>query len=168
MGVSEGVLPLHFAQQLGQTQIGGLYIATALIAADSAAAASAFGLRLLLVTAMVLAVAGIAIAGASSAIPVWLVALVMTGVGNGIANTGSMRVLIESVPMERIITAPVVWSQFSVVGYLLGPLLGGSEAFGFDALGIVPFVVALPLPVLLLASRAPAAAPMTGAGNQVE
>jgi MFS family permease len=151
MGVMDGVLPLHFAEQLDQHEIGGLYIATALVAAASATLASSFRPRALLLVAVVLIVGGITIAGASSQVPFWLMALILTGVGNGIANTGSMGVLLESVATERIITALVVWSQFSVVGYLLGPTLGGavSQAFGYRLLGIVPLAAAIPLLVLL-------------------
>jgi MFS family permease len=38
------------------------------------------------------------------------------------------------------VTAMVVWSQIGIVGYLLGPLLGGAlaQTAGYEALGLIP------------------------------
>ena len=66
----------------------------------------------------------------------------------------------ESVKVERIVTAMVVWSQLGIVGYLLGPLLGGAvaEHFGYAAIGLLPAVAGLAVLILAFASRgAPAA-----------
>jgi MFS family permease len=59
LGVLEGVLPLHFAERLGQAQIGGLYVGASLIAA----AAGGICPRQLLFAAVLLAVAGTSLAG---------------------------------------------------------------------------------------------------------
>jgi MFS family permease len=63
-------------------------------------------------------------------------------------------VLLESVAPERIVTAMVLWSAIGIVGYLAGPVLGGAvaQAFGFQALGLVPLAVAVAL--LAVFSRA--------------
>ena len=86
--------------------------------------------RPLVFAAVVLAVAGIALAGWSPDVPLWLLALLLAAVGIGLANTGSLGLLVEAVPVERIVTAMVVWSQIGIVGYLLGPLAGGLVADG--------------------------------------
>jgi hypothetical protein len=41
----------------------------------------------------------------------------------------------------------VLWSQLGIAGYLAGPAVGGAvaEAFGFQAVGLVPLAVAVPL-----------------------
>jgi MFS family permease len=63
---------------------------------------------------------------------------------------------LEGVPTERIVTAMVVWSQIGIVGYFLGPLIGGfvAESAGYAALGIVPLLGAIPV-VLLALRRVP-------------
>ena len=43
---------------------------------------------------------------------------------------GSLGLLVKAVPIDRIVTAMVVWSQIGIVGYLLGPLAGGIAAEG--------------------------------------
>ena len=59
-----------------------------------------------------------------------MLALTLAAVGIGIGNTGSLGLLVEAVTVERIVSAMVVWSQIGIVGYLLGPLIGGSVARG--------------------------------------
>ena len=128
----EGVLPLHFADRLGQSEIAALYVVAALLVATSAAAAANVRPRPLVAAAVILACAGIALAGAATQVPLWLLALVLAGVGVGLGNTGSIGVLVQAVPIERIVSAMVIWSQIGIAGYLLGPLLGGLVA---DQLG---------------------------------
>jgi len=103
--------------------------------------------------APVLITAGIALAGASTEVAVWIAALLLTGAGIGLGNTGSSGLLLESVRTERIVTALIVWSQIGIVGYMLGPPLGGSvaQALGFAALGLVPLVAAVALLAVMLA-----------------
>jgi MFS family permease len=155
LGIVEGVLPLHFAERLSQGEIGALYIGMSLIVSASAAAAGSLRPRPILVTSAVLLVAGLAAAGATTNIPIWLLALALAGAGVGLANTGSLGVLIETVKSERIVTAMVVWSQLGIVGYLLGPLVGGAitQAAGYAALGLLPLAASVPL-LLLTAERA--------------
>jgi MFS family permease len=140
LGVIEGVLPLHFATHLTQTEIGGFYAAVSLVIAGAAAAGAWFRPQRLLLAAVVLAIAGLAVAGATSVATLWIVALVCAGVGIGAGNTASTGILLDSVGPERIVTGLVVWSQLGMIGYLIGPLAGGgvAETLGFGAVIIVP------------------------------
>lgn len=147
LGVVEGVLPLHLATRLSQSEIGALYVGTSLIVAASAGAAGSFRPVPILVASTVLVVAGIGLVGATSDVAIWIGALAVAGVGVGIANTGSLGVLIGTVEPHRIVTALVIWSQLAMIGYLLGPLGGGglAQSFGFRTLGLVPLAAAIPL-----------------------
>jgi MFS family permease len=155
LGVLEGVLPLHLAERLSQAQIGALYVGASLIVALSGGAAGGLQPRPLVSCALVLAVAGITLAGIAVDIPLWLLALLLAAVGIGLANTGSLGLLVEAVPLERIVTAMVVWSQIGIIGYLLGPLAGGvvADGAGYAYLGLVPAAAALV--VLVLVRRVP-------------
>jgi MFS family permease len=141
----EGVLWLHFAERLSQAQIGALYVGASLIVAVS-------------VAAVALAVAGITLAGIAASIPLWAVALALAAVGIGLANTGSLGLLVEAVPVERIVTAMVVWSQVGILGYLLGPLVGGVVAggLGYAYVGLVPAAAALVVGCAMLRAMEPA------------
>jgi MFS family permease len=165
LGLLEGVLPLHFAERLSQAQIGGLYVGASLIVAVSAAAAGGVRPRPLVFAAVLLAVAGTSLAGVAADIPLWLLALALAAVGIGIANTGSLGLLVEAVPVQRIVTAMVVWSQIGIIGYLLGPLAGGivADGLGYAFLGIVPAVAGLLVVALLGMSRS-TSTPGLGAG----
>ena len=145
LGVLEGVLPLHFAERLSQAQIGALYVGASLIVALSATASGGMRPRPLVAGAVGLAVAGITVAGIAVSVPLWVIALLLAAVGIGLGNTGSLGLLVEAVPVERIVTAMVVWSQIGIVGYLLGPLAGGfvAEGLGYAYLGLVPAAAAL-------------------------
>jgi MFS family permease len=157
LGVLEGVLPLHFAERLSQAQIGGLYVGASLIVAVSATAAGGMRPRPLVFAAVLLAVAGISLAGMAANVPLWLVAMLLAGVGIGLANTGSLGLLVHAVPVERIVTAMVVWSQVGIVGYLLGPLAGGivADGPGYAFVGLVPAAAGVLLVALLPRDRAP-------------
>ena len=110
-----------------------------------------------MLAAVVLAVAGISLAGVAANVPLWLVALLLAAVGIGLGNTGSLGMLVEAVPVERIVTAMVVWSQIGIIGYLLGPLVGGmvADGAGYAFVGLVPAVAGLAV-IALLHSRRPA------------
>lgn len=155
LGMLEGVLPLHFAERLSQAEIGALYVGLALVVATSAAAAGSRPPRAMVFGSVLLAVAGIALAGAVSELPLWLLALLLAAVGIGIGNTGSLGILVESVNVERIVTAMVVWSQLGIIGYLLGPLVGGTiaEHFGYAAIGLLPAAAGAAVLLLLRAGR---------------
>jgi MFS family permease len=157
LGVLEGVLPLHFAERLSQAQIGGLYVGASLIVAVSAAAAGGKRPRPLVFAAVLLAVAGTSLAGIATDVPLWLIALALAAVGIGIANTGSLGLLVEAVPVQRIVTAMVVWSQIGIVGYLLGPLAGGlvAESLGYAFIGTVSAAAGLLVVALLRTARSP-------------
>jgi MFS family permease len=151
LGVLEGVLPLHLAERLTQAQIGALYVGASAIAAVSATASGGRPPRPLVVAALVLSVAGITLAGMVADVPLWLLAVALAATGIGLANTGSLGLLVEAVPVERIVTAMVVWSQVGIVGYLLGPLAGGfvAEGAGYAYVGLVPAVAGLVVLTLL-------------------
>ncbi len=161
LGVLEGVLPLHFAERLSQAQIGGLYVGASLIVAVSAAAAGGMRPRPLVFTAVLLAVAGTSLAGMAADVPLWLLALALAAVGIGIANTGSLGLLVEAVPVQRIVTAMVVWSQIGIVGYLLGPLAGGivADSLGYAFVGTVSAAAGLLVVALLRTPRSPLTRP---------
>lgn len=153
LGIIEGVLPIHFGSHLSQAGIGIVYALMSIVVAGFAAFAARFRPRRALLSAITLIVIGIAVAGSSSVATAWVAALGIAGAGFGLAVTGSIGILLEGVPTERIVTALVVWSQVGIVGYFLGPLVGGlvAESVGFHALGIVPLLATVP--VLLLAMR---------------
>lgn len=140
LGVLEGVLPLHLAEQLSQAQIGALYVGASLVVALSATASGGRGPGLVVFAAVLLTVAGLSLAGIVADVPLWLLSVGLAAVGIGLANTGSLGLLVEAVPVERIVTAMVVWSQVGIVGYLLGPLAGGlvAEGLGYPFVGLVP------------------------------
>ena len=98
-----------------------------------------------MIAAVVLSVAGIALAGIATDVPLWVLALLLAALGIGFGNTGSLGLLVEAVPVERIVTAMVVWSQIGIIGYLLGPLAGGivAEGSGYGYVWLVPAAAAL-------------------------
>jgi len=147
LGLVEGVLPLHVADLLQQAQIGWLYVGLALLLAVSAVVAGRLAPRRAVAASVALVPAGVALAGLSGTVPLFVVGLALAGIGIGVGETGSTGVLLEAVAPERIVTAMVLWSQLGIVGYLAGPVVGGAvaEAFGFQAVGLVPLAVAVPL-----------------------
>ncbi|MEO8423562.1 MAG: hypothetical protein ABI595_06565 [Actinomycetota bacterium] len=155
LGLVDGVLPLHFSTELSQTGIGVLYSANAVVLAGAAAVAARFAPRAALGIALVLVVLGVAGAGITTGVPAWVVVLALTATGMGLANTGSVGLLLEGVQTERIVTAMVVWSQIGMVGYLIGPLVGGpvGQSAGYGALGLVALAAALPVAWIMFAPR---------------
>jgi MFS family permease len=151
LGVLEGVLPLHLAERMSQAQIGALYVGASLVVATSATAAGGAQPRALVFAAVFLAVAGISLAGIATEIPIWVLAMLLAATGIGLANTGSLGLLVEPVPVDRIVSAMVVWSQVGIVGYLLGPLAGGVIAggLGYGFIGLAPAVAGAAALVLL-------------------
>jgi MFS family permease len=155
LGLIEGVLPLHLATELGQAAIAALYAGLALLVAVAAAAAGHIKPQRVVAVGVALMVVGIAATGMAGAVGVWIVGLGAAGVGFGLADTGSVGILLGSVGTERIVTAMIVWSQIGIAGYLIGPLAGGAVAEGlsFAWIGLVPLVAAAGLAVLALALR---------------
>jgi MFS family permease len=155
LGIVEGVLPLHLSSKLSQSGIGLLYATMSVVVAVASALAARLRPRQALGVALALIVVGVAVAGAGEHVPVWAGALAIAGVGIGLANTGSIGVLLEGVPMERIVTAMVVWSQLGIVGYFIGPLAGGfvAQASGYQAIGLVPLLGTIPVLILLMRVR---------------
>ncbi len=144
-GTLDGVLPLHFATHLSQSQIGITYTLMAVLVAASAAAAGLTRPWVALGGGGLAVVTGIALAGATRTVPVWGIALVLVGLGAGAAETGATGVLLEAVPTERIVSAMVTWSQIGMLGYLIAPTLGGQVVtrLGFAWLGLVPLAAAV-------------------------
>lgn len=145
IGTFDGPLPLHFGERLSQAEIAGLYVVASVVVGASAVAAGRFHPRAALATGCVAMVAGIALAGLVTSVPVWLVAVAVAGLGFGAGEAGALGVLLEAIGTRAIVLAMVVWSQIWAVGYLVGPAVGGTlaEAFGFGALGLVPLAGAL-------------------------
>jgi MFS family permease len=84
-------------------------------------------------------------------VPLWVLSILLGAIGIGLANTGSLGLLIEAVPVERIVTAMVIWSQIGILGYLLGPLAGGlvADGLGYAFIGLVPAAAGLVILALL-------------------
>jgi MFS family permease len=156
LGVLDGPLPLHFGERLGQAELAALYVGAAVVLGVASAAAGRLAPAPTLWTGAAATVAGLALAGAADAVPLWLVAIAVAAVGLGLGEAGALGVLLEAVGVERIVLALVVWSQVWAAGYLAGPALGGAlaEAAGFAAVGLVPLVGL----VLLAAAWIPATA----------
>ena len=155
---SKPCLPLHFAERLSQAQIGALYVGASLIVAVSAGTAGGRRPQPLLFGAILLAVVGITLTGVAVSVPLWVLALLIAAIGIGLGNTGSLGALVEAVPVERIVTAMVIWSQVGILGYLLGPLAGGivADAAGYEYVGLVPAAAALIVLVLIRSGPKPA------------
>jgi MFS family permease len=142
LGTFDGPVPLHFADQLSQAEIAGLYVLAALVSSASATLAGRGAPRPTLAIATVVMTVTIALAGASDTIGLWILVAILFGVGVGAGEAGALGVLLESIGLDRIVLAMVVWSQVWAVGYLVGPAVGGgvAEALGYGALGLVPLV----------------------------
>jgi MFS family permease len=168
LGLMEGVLPLHLAERLTQAEIGALYVGLSVVVATSATAAGSRRPRPMVFGSVLLAVTGITLAGAVAQVPLWCLALGLAAVAVGIGSTGALGLLVEAVDVERIVTAMVVWSQIGIVGYLLGPLAGGTVAdeLGYAATGAVVAAAGIAvLATLRVSERARGAAvSITGEG----
>ena len=157
LGTFDGPIPLHFADQLSQAQIAALYVLAALVSSASATLAGRKAPRPVLAAATVLMTLSIALGGATSTIALWVLVAVLAGVGLGAGEAGSLGVLLESIGVDRIVLAMVVWSQVWAVGYLVGPAIGGgvAEALGYGALGLVPVAAALLVAAAFVLSSRP-------------
>ena len=132
-----------------------------IVVAASAGVSGGMPPRPLVFAAVLLTVAGISLAGMAASVPLWIVALLLAGVGIGLGNTGSLGMLVEAVPVERIVTAMVVWSQVGIIGYLLGPLASGLlvEGLGYAFVGLAPAAAGLVVLVLTRSWHSPATRP---------
>lgn len=153
LSLIEGILPLHLASGLSQAGIGLLYAAGSLVVAAAATVAARFEPRRLVAVATLLTVIGVGIIGFGADVVVWIAGLAIAGAGIGFANTGAIGLLLDGIPLDRSVTAIVLWSQLGIVGYLVGPLVGGAavQAGGFGWTG--PLVLLGALPVLALLAR---------------
>jgi MFS family permease len=156
LGTFDGPLPVHFAERLSQAEIGALYVVAAIVASAVATVAGRLPPRGTLAVATLLMPAAIALGGLTENIAVWVVVAVLAGMGVGAGEAGSLGILLESIGVEKIVLAMVVWSQLWAVGYLAGPAAGGgvAEALGFGAIGLVPFAAALLVAAAFIAAPA--------------
>jgi MFS family permease len=154
LGSLEGPLPLHFASELSQAAIAALYVAGAVVAGAAATLAGRAAPRPALVVGSLAVVGGVALAGAVASVPLWVVAVALTGLGVGAGEAGALGILLETIGPERIVTAMVVWSQLSAVGYLAAPVAAGgvAETLGFGAVGLVPLAAAALVAVAFVAT----------------
>jgi MFS family permease len=145
LGTLDGPLPLHFSEQLTQGEIAALYVLTAIVSAGSATLAGRVPPRPTLAVATVLMTLAVSLGGLTEAIGIWVLVAVLAGMGVGGGESGALGVLLESVGVERIVVAMVVWSQLWAIGYLVGPAIGGgvAEALGYGALGLVPLAASM-------------------------
>jgi MFS family permease len=145
LGTFDGPLPLHFADELSQAQISALYVGAAIVAGAAATASGRLPPRLMLGAATVLIPLGIALAGLTDTVSIWVVAAAFAGIGVGAGEAGALGILLDTVGTERIVLAMVVWSQVWAIGYLAGPAAGGgvAQALGFGAIGLVPLAASL-------------------------
>ncbi len=145
LGTFDGPMPLHFGEQLSQAEIAALYVLAALVSSAAAALAGRRPPRLMLAIATVLMTLSIALGGATEVIGLWVLVALLCGVGVGAGDAGALGVLLESIGLDRIVLAMVVWSQVWAIGYLVGPAIGGgvAEVFGYEALGLVPLVASM-------------------------
>lgn len=168
LGTLDGPLPLHFATELSQAEIGALYVAGAVLIGVAAALAGRAAPRPMLAASTVAVTAGIALAGATGSVSPWLVAVGLVGIGLGIGESGALGVLLEAIPPERIVTAMVVWSQLWAIGYLAAPIVAGgvAESLGFAAVGLVPLAASLLIAGGFILTPAPAShVPVPGTGT---
>ncbi len=152
IGTLDGVLPLHFASELGQAGIAALFVGTSLVVALFALLGARFRLRPTMAVAVSAIVIGLAIAGVGDEVWIWVVGLAVVGMGFGLGETSSLGFLLEATGPSRLLLAMVVWNQVFAVGYLIGPAVGGAVAqtLGFDAVGLLPLAIAVVVMLTLL------------------
>jgi hypothetical protein len=117
------------------------------VVAASAAVAGRLTPRSVIRVGTLMVVGGLTLAGATVSVPLWIAALIVAGIGIGIGETGALGLLLESVGVSRIVFAMVLWSQMRILGYMAGPLTGGTiaERFGFEGISLVAFAAAIVL-----------------------
>ena len=132
LGVLEGVLPLHFAERLGQGADRRFLRRRVARRRPEPGASGGMGLSPRpLVRAGVLLVGGgdHPCGGAVASVPLWVLALASPRPGSGSATPA--RWACSSRPFRGADRhRMVVWSQIGIIGYMLGPLAGGIVAEG--------------------------------------
>lgn len=164
IGTLEGPLPLHFSSRLDQAEVAALYVGVSCLLGASAVAAGYTRPRRVLAAGLVLVPVGIAVVGFTHGVSFWLVGLAVAAVGLGVAEAGSLGVLLDAVGMERMVLAMVIWSLAWGAGYLAAPASAGAlaEGLGYSAVSLVPLAGAL-LVAWALARDRPAASAATTA-----
>ena len=121
LGTLEGPLALHLGTQLSQRELSGLYVGISLVVGASAAWAGRLRPRPALAAGAVLLSVAVPLAAATSTVALWLASGLLFGIGFGVAESGALGVLLETVGTSRIVLAMVVWSQLFGIGYLAAP-----------------------------------------------
>ena len=86
LGVLEGVLPLHFAERLSQAQIAALYVGASVVVAVSASGAAACDRARSCSRRWCSRWRASRSPGMAAHVPLWIVALLLAGVGIGLAT----------------------------------------------------------------------------------
>lgn len=154
-GVLDGPLALSLGRRLSQSELGLLYVGTALALAAASIAAGRMRPARALGAGAVLATGAVAAAGLSEEPVAWIAELGLTGVGLGLAEAGALGLLVTTTRTDAMVAAMVAWSQMWAVGYFAGPLGAGAlaETVGFGALGLVPAGALVLLGAAALLSR---------------
>jgi MFS family permease len=92
-----------------------------------------------LVTGSVLTGAASVVAGLTSSFPLFLAALLVQGMGAGLFVTAAMSIVIALVPRGRTGRAMGTYQSMSLLGFSVGPTVGGLSAAAFGPRG--PFFV---------------------------
>ena len=139
LGFAQGTLPLHFAGELRQSGVGGLYAVTAAAAAVGAVTVGHLArtsmARVGVTIGLVLYAVGILAAGFSETLWIWLLALIVLGIGSGGVDPNLVGYVAHSATAERMIGVQTVTVLAFAVGVLVGPAVGGvvAERAGFPA-----------------------------------
>jgi MFS transporter, DHA1 family, multidrug resistance protein len=97
------------------------------------------GARKVLYAGCVLTGAASVVAGVTSSFPLFLAALLAQGMGAGLFVTAAMAIIIALIPPGRVGKALGTYQSFSLLGFSIGPAVGGFSAAAFGPRG--PFFV---------------------------
>jgi MFS family permease len=155
----DGPLPVYLAVKLSQAQIGLLYAVAAVMLGISAMTTSRLPQRRCIGAGVLISCVGLTALGLSHHVLLWIAAVVVTGLGLGLAEGGSLGLLIGSSDEQGIILVTALWSQFWACGYLFGSALAGGAVteFGYAASGLVPAAVTVLALLALVKTRLKAA-----------
>ena len=156
LGTLEGPLALHLGSRLSQRELSALFVGISVVVGASAVWAGRLRPRLALALGAALLSIGVPLAAATTTVAVWLATGLCFGIGFGVAESGALGVLLQTVGTSRIVLAMVVWSQLWGIGYLVAPAAGGglAQALGAPAIGLVSLVGVLLVAAAFAASRA--------------
>lgn len=146
-GYIEGALPVHFSTHLSQSGVGFLYMVGAVAAAVGAVTlgrlAGSHRSRPGVALGMVFISAGLLAGSMADSVGLWVVGMVVFGLGAGGSDPNILGVITSDVPFEIMIGVQTLAAEAFAIGLFIGPMLGGilAEQAGFSVAGIV---IALP------------------------